>query len=90
MYLVSGLVCWRWGRGLRNSGVLGGHSQLSSSATAYFLRAEATRIACPPVLLRPCPPCLHTDTLFGADLTIMEEGTELLHRLKQHLQQVGS
>jgi len=27
------------------------------------------------------------DTLFGADLTIMEEGTELLHRLKQHLQE---
>nr|AXU24207.1 iron hydrogenase [Scenedesmus sp. SE-MC3] len=26
------------------------------------------------------------DTLFGADLTIMEEGTELLHRLKAHLQ----
>lgn len=29
------------------------------------------------------------DTLFGADLTIMEEGTELLHRLKAHLEQVG-
>lgn len=29
------------------------------------------------------------DTLFGADLTIMEEGTELLHRLKAHLQKVG-
>lgn len=27
---------------------------------------------------RNCP----TDTLFGADLTIMEEGTELLHRLE--------
>ena len=26
----------------------------------------------------PCPP----DTLFGADLTIVEEGTELLHRLE--------
>lgn len=26
------------------------------------------------------------DTLFGADLTIMEEGTELLHRLKDHLE----
>jgi len=25
------------------------------------------------------------DTLFGADLTIMEEGTELLHRLEHHL-----
>jgi hypothetical protein len=31
---------------------------------------------------------LAADTLFGADLTIMEEGTELLHRLKQHLLQV--
>lgn len=27
------------------------------------------------------------DTLFGADLTIMEEGTELLHRLKKHLEE---
>lgn len=27
------------------------------------------------------------DTLFGADLTIMEEGTELLHRLQDHLEQ---
>lgn len=27
------------------------------------------------------------DTLFGADLTIMEEGTELLHRLQEHLEQ---
>ncbi|KAG2454193.1 hypothetical protein HYH02_001228 [Chlamydomonas schloesseri] len=27
------------------------------------------------------------DTLFAADLTIMEEGTELLHRLKEHLEQ---
>eukprot|EP00878_Enallax_costatus_P003750 GHUV01003966.1.p1 GENE.GHUV01003966.1~~GHUV01003966.1.p1 ORF type:complete len:391 (+),score=137.76 GHUV01003966.1:476-1648(+) len=27
------------------------------------------------------------DTLFGADLTIMEEGTELLHRLQVHLEQ---
>ncbi|KXZ55261.1 hypothetical protein GPECTOR_3g4 [Gonium pectorale] len=26
------------------------------------------------------------DTLFGADLTIMEEGTELVHRLKEHLE----
>ncbi|KXZ54929.1 hypothetical protein GPECTOR_3g10 [Gonium pectorale] len=26
------------------------------------------------------------DTLFAADLTIMEEGTELLHRLKEHLE----
>lgn len=33
---------------------------------------------------------LFADTLFGADLTIMEEGTELLHRLKQHLQEVRS
>lgn len=33
-----------------------------------------------------CPPS--ADTLFGADLTIMEEGTELLHRLKAHLQNV--
>jgi hypothetical protein len=32
---------------------------------------------------------LSADTLFGADLTIMEEGTELLHRLKAHLEQVG-
>lgn len=28
---------------------------------------------------------LAADTLFGADLTIMEEGTELLHRLEHHL-----
>nr|WNF20755.1 hydrogenase [synthetic construct] len=27
------------------------------------------------------------DTLFGADLTIMEEGTELRHRLQDHLEQ---
>ncbi|KAG2501622.1 hypothetical protein HYH03_000127 [Edaphochlamys debaryana] len=27
------------------------------------------------------------DTLFAADLTIMEEGTELIHRLKEHLAQ---
>ena len=26
------------------------------------------------------------DTLFAADLTIMEEGTELLHRLAEHLE----
>jgi iron only hydrogenase large subunit-like protein len=30
--------------------------------------------------------CFLADTLFGADLTIMEEGTELLHRLKDHLE----
>lgn len=33
------------------------------------------------------PPTPQTDTLFGADLTIMEEGTELLHRLQEHLEQ---
>ena len=32
-----------------------------------------------------------TDTLFGADLTIMEEGTELLHRLEARAaQQAGA
>lgn len=36
-----------------------------------------------------CVPASPADTLFGADLTIMEEGTELLQRLKEHLQEVG-
>lgn len=49
-----------------------------------------------PFLLTPTPPHashthtpthtrLHSDTLFSADLTIMEEGYELLHRLSEHL-----
>ena len=29
---------------------------------------------------------MYIDTLFAADLTIMEEGTELLHRLAEHLE----
>ena len=29
---------------------------------------------------------IYLDTLFAADLTIMEEGTELLHRLAEHLE----
>ena len=33
-----------------------------------------------PHFIRPSP---STDTLFSADLTIMEEGTELLHRLTE-------
>lgn len=44
--------------------------------------ARCSRI--PPLSDMPAP-LEPTDTLFGADLTIMEEGTELLHRLTHHL-----
>ena len=38
-----------------------------------------------PHMFVTCTVLLLADTLFGADLTIMEEGTELLHRLEHHL-----
>ena len=47
-------------------------------------RARANKSWAQP--LKPHAPLLPADTLFAADLTIMEEGTELIHRITHHLE----
>ena len=56
-------------------------------ASAASLPPRGLAAACiKPACLPARPHAQVFDTLFGADLTIMEEGSELLHRLTEHLE----